>query len=267
MVTGSDDGTARVWDVKTGECLRTLSDKNMGPVYSVSWLSPGAFLATASEDKLIRFWVAETVVRRYDEHQDAVTSVVWDGDDGLVSGSRDKSVKIWDFKMDKSIYTLREHNAGVTSVAVGPRVVSGSADGVIKIWNMHTGKSDQTLTEHKDAVRSLSFSSNGALMASTSLDNKVIIWNTKNWQPIHAYYSVNPKEGFSSSCFAPDGNRLAVGLLVSNTVHVLGARSGVLYKNIEGHSHESSVETVAFSPDGTTLVSGSADNTARAWDI
>jgi WD40 repeat protein len=36
---------------------------------------------------------------------------------------RDKSVKIWDFKINKSIYTLQEHNAGVTSVAVGPRVV------------------------------------------------------------------------------------------------------------------------------------------------
>ena len=106
-------------------------------------------------------------------HSDYVNSVAIDGD-RIVSGSADKTIKIWNTE-GECIKTLEGHSDCVTSVAIdGDRIVSGSWDETIKIWNMNTGECLKTLEGHSEYVISVAI--DGDRIVSGSRD--ITIWGT-----------------------------------------------------------------------------------------
>ena len=71
----------------------------------------------------------------------------------IVSGSEDKTVKVWDCDKGKEILSLKGHTGPVTSVAISPdgkRIVSGSHDRTVKVWDADNGKEMLTLKGHTD---------------------------------------------------------------------------------------------------------------------
>ena len=73
-----------------------------------------------------------------------------------MSGSDDKTLKVWDLATKKCLATLQGHSNTVTSVAVSPtgrRVVSASRDKTLKVWDVATGKCVATLNGHSKDVR------------------------------------------------------------------------------------------------------------------
>ena len=86
-----------------------------------------------------------------------------------MSGSEDKTVKIWNAATGQVENTLQGHSDSVRSVAFssdGSRIVSGSADETVKIWNAATGEVENTLQGHSGFVRSVAFSSDGSRIVS-----------------------------------------------------------------------------------------------------
>ena len=98
----------------------------------------------------------------------------------IVSGSYDRTIRIWDMASGHCLQTLEGHSDWVRAVAIshdGSRIVSGSDDGTIRIWDMASGHCLQTLEGHSDWVRAVAISHNGSRIVSGSLDGTVRIWD------------------------------------------------------------------------------------------
>ncbi|KAI8689367.1 NACHT domain-containing protein [Fusarium sp. Ph1] len=114
-------------------------------------------------------------------HGDSVWSVVFSADSQrLASGSRDKTIKIWDTATGACMQTLEGHSNSVRSVVFsvdGQRLASSSYDKTVKIWDAATGAYMQTLEGHGNSVSSVVFSADGQRLASGSEDRTVKIWD------------------------------------------------------------------------------------------
>lgn len=108
----------------------------------------------------------------------------------LVSGSGDKTAKMWDMDSGSCMFTLAIDDvmvaengpvdAGVTSVVMSPDgklLAAGSLDTIVRIWDAHTGQLLDKLKGHKDSVYSVAFSPDGHFLVSGSLDKTLKMWD------------------------------------------------------------------------------------------
>ena len=182
----------------------------------------------------------------------------------IVSGSGDKTVRVWDAVTGTLINTLRGHSRVVSAVAYSPdgtKIVSGSWDNTVRVWDAVTGTLINTLRGHSGYVNAVAYSPDGTKIVSGSGDRTVIVWDAVTGTLI------NTLQGHSGAVFAvaysPDGTKIVSGSS-DNTVIVWDAVTGTLINTLQGHS--GAVFAVAYSPDGTKIVSGSSDNTVCVWD-
>jgi len=124
-----------------------------------------------------------TLLRTLTGHSGGVWSVALSMDGRIVvSGSRDKTIKIWDMLTGKELRTLTGHSDVVDSVALstdGQTLVSGSDDKTIKVWNIRTGKESGTLTGHSSEIWSLALTTDGQTLISGSRDKTIKIWDVQ----------------------------------------------------------------------------------------
>jgi len=107
LASGSADGDIYIWDVNTGNCVRTLTGSIYG-VNSVTFNNAG-LLVSGSKDMTVKVWLVDTgeLLRTLDGHRSSVHSVAFNNVGKIASGSNDKTVKIWDLNTGKCIQTYR----------------------------------------------------------------------------------------------------------------------------------------------------------------
>ncbi|KAJ3337036.1 POC1 centriolar protein A, partial [Entophlyctis luteolus] len=196
-------------------------------------------------------------------HSDPVTSVAFNHDGSLIaSGSRDKTVRVWNPLSGALVSELKGHSHHVNSVAFnhdGSLIATGCADETVRVWNPLSGALVSELKGHSHHVNSVAF--NGSLIASGSHDSTVRVWN-----PLSGAL-VSELKGHSgwvrSVAFNHDGSLIASGSY-DKTVQIWNPFSGALVSQLKGHSDY--VNSVAFNHDGALIASGSADKTVRVWN-
>jgi serine/threonine protein kinase len=199
-------------------------------------------------------------------HTDSVWPVAISSDGKtLVSGSNDKTIKIWNLQTEELKSTLTGHTDLVNSVAIssdGKTLVSGSNDKTIKIWNLQTEELKSTLTGHTYWVYSVAISSDGKTLVSGSGDKTIKIWNLQTGELKSTL--TGHTDSVWSVAISPDGKTLVSG---SNdkTIKIWNLQTGELKSTLTGHTDR--VYSVAISPDGKTLVSGSEDKTIKIWNL
>jgi WD40 repeat protein len=119
----------------------------------------------------------------------------------LASASYDKSVKVWDLKDGKELFTLRGHTEPVNGLAFsadGRRLATAGWDSSVRVWNAAAGQEAQTLTGHKQLVRSVAFSPDGRLLASAGADQTIRLWypagpqSPSSWRDTRHWYAAWP---------------------------------------------------------------------------
>lgn len=185
LATGSEDDCAKVWTID-GRLKTTL--RHRGQVSNVSWSPDGKLLVTTSEDKSAKVWDPNGKLVATLPHDDAAVSVSWSADGKhLATGSRDKTAKVW--APDGRLLVPLIHDQSVVSVHWSPfgnvlATVVWDKSSPAYLWlleeNPKTGAfrvSRKVDLSHDGMVSSLSWSSDGILLATGSWDKTAKIWN------------------------------------------------------------------------------------------
>ena len=265
-------------------------------IRSVCFSPDGKFLATGAEDKQIRvrtshshpihnltllpqIWdIGKKRIRNvFDGHQQEIYSLDFSLDGRLiVSGSGDKTARIWDMDLGTSkVLTINDpdsmnNDAGVTSVAISPNgqlVAAGSLDTVVRIWDVATAQLVERLRGHRDSVYSVAFTPDGKGLVSGSLDKTLKYWDVSGLSGggggagNGAGVVKGRKEGQTNGGGPVNGpgQGLGVGLGRKDA-----GEKGLCTMNFTGHKDY--VLSVAVSHDGQWVVSGSKDRGVQFWD-
>ena len=153
-------------------------------INEVAWSKGGdPFVATASDDKTLRLWDAQTgdALVEFRGHDNFVFCAQFNGPSNmLVSGSFDETVKLWDVRSGECVSTLPAHSDPVTAVSFnrdGTCVVSASHDGLIRIWDVATGECLKTIfAAGNPPVSHVAYSPNGKYVLAGTLDSKLRLW-------------------------------------------------------------------------------------------
>ena len=181
VASASEDGTIKLWDANKGKHLKTFNDFGLWAC-SLTFSIEGTILASGHADNKIRLWSVsnETFPCEIEGHSDAVTGVVFVGDDGerLVSSSRDGTVRVYKWRTKKLEWEFK-HSCPVTCIVAFPdreRIAAGDEDGVIRIWNLRTGDCEHSLGNHKSSMESVVVSRDGRMMVSSDRHKQIKIW-------------------------------------------------------------------------------------------
>ena len=200
------------------------------------------------------------LLRTLEGHKDKVSSVCITPDGKrAVSGSRDATLRLWDFESGRCIKTLEGHTDEVESVSITPDgklAVSASSDKSFRLWDLESGRCIKTLEGHTDEVQSVSITPDGKKAVSASSDKTLRVWYPE-WGGIKTLRGHTA--GVHSVSITPDGKR-AVSGGGDGTLRLWDLKSGQCLKTLDGVGG-----SVSITPDGKKAVSGSP--TIRLWDL
>ena len=198
-------------------------------------------------------------------HTDWVNSVAFSPDGRrIVSGSQDRTIRIWNALTGECLRTIRGHQGPVEAVAFSPdgtSVVSGSKDNTVRMWDAESGTplwNPPAGFGHVFGVSTVAFSPDGGRVVSGAGDKIVCFWNRRTGISLATLRGHDQR--VFSTCFSPDGASLVSGS--SDQTACIWRLNDSVKIVLRGHNG------VVLSVDwkGSKIVSGSADKTVRVWD-
>jgi WD40 repeat protein len=211
-LSGSEDNKIRLWDLSSGELMRTFKG-HTDVVTSVSFSPKTPNILSGSKDNTMRLWDRNNgnLLHKF-EHSALVKSVSFSPDGRYaLSGSYDNTIRLWELNKWGFVKIFKGKSDKVRSVAFSPdgkSIVSGSADNTIRLWNVDSGVLMRTFKGHSDNVYSVSFSHDGSEIITGSWDKTVRLFHTDG--KLLQIFKGHLGDIFSVS-FSPNGNRIVSG--------------------------------------------------------
>ncbi len=239
-------------------------------------------------------------------HSSGVNSVAFSSDGKyIISGSSDKSVKLWSVEERKLVYSFEGHSDSITSVAFsndGKFIVSGSGsiklnDNSVKLWSVDEKKVAYSFEGHNDWIYSVAFSNNGKFIVSAANDDSIKLWSVDERRILDRFESQS--KNIDSVSFSNNGkyivlifndesirlwsiknrrfaysleeNNSWINSVVFNRKYII---SGFNYKSWKVLSDKekkvkygsiSHITSIAFSSDERVIVLGSKDKSLKLW--
>ncbi|KAG8941143.1 hypothetical protein FRC03_004800 [Tulasnella sp. 419] len=272
IASGSDDSSVILWDSGTGSFIRMLSGHSH-LVLSIIFSPDGAQIVSCSENSSIIIWDTETgtVISRLQgsESGSTVYSLAFSPDGSQLASTCKGDVILWNYGSHRILRRLEGSIGNVRCVAFSPDgrfVVAGCESGQVVTWDITTGSQIGTFSGHTNQVVSVAVSPDGSRVVTGSYDDTAAVWDlSSGWQSDGGNDTPNQKshkDAVRPVALAPDGI-MSASQAGAEDNNVAGRHS--LIHILKGHGK--SVTTVAFSPDGRTLASGSTDDKSIiVWD-
>lgn len=212
-ISGSNENSMKLWDIETGKEIRTYKGhKDSGhtslyvPIACLAYSPDGSFVISGSDDTTLKLWDTRTnltirlfgnlynpldsakgsALKTFTGHTRTVScvSISSDGKYAL-SGSYDKTVRLWDIEKGKLLKTFLGHLETIYFVDFSPDnklALTGSYDGTLKIWDLTSGKLVKNITGSPSRFISGSFSENGKYVVVAASDSTIRFYNLKTDQ-------------------------------------------------------------------------------------
>ncbi|XP_059140852.1 WD repeat-containing protein 88-like [Physella acuta] len=272
--SASTDCSVKLWNLKTGECIKTYEDLHTVNISQTHFMLDGSKFLTCGWDKALKFSDAETGKCLLQKcHEDFLTCCQLSHDGKLMAVGSDMScsLKIYDVDSGALIHNLENfHKSSITSVKFAPdddKIITTSSDRTAKFYDLLTGTTTLNLEGHTNIVSSCDISHDERNFATASWDKTILLWDVATGM----YRSKGPTmlkgghDGSVSCCqFSSDGLLLVTGSYDMNIV-VWDLENSVQKLKLQGHSDW--VNDVCFSEDQKWLLSCSRDTTLRLWNI
>lgn len=285
LASGSWDRTIKLWNIKTGRQIKTF-ENYIAPVYAIIFSPDGKTLASASDSGKMILWNVETgkKINTFEinssqtfltQYNSFSNSIAFTPDGKFLASGSYELIKLWDIKTGRQREIITNHKDYVSSVAFsqdGRILASGSRDNKINLWDVKTGRLIKSFKVSNKWISFLTFLSGGKTLISVS-SNKVIFWDTETGQQSDFLETssdsvASTDSSISSATLSCDGKTLALG--IHKTIKLWNIVTGNQIKTLKGH--ENTILSLAFSPDGKTLISGSdiankGYGMIRVWDV
>lgn len=285
LASGSADSTARLWSLDTpGATPHVLQhDSNSSgskardgcDVTTLHWKHDGSLLATGCYDGQARIWMKDgSSQTTLNQHQGPVFAIKWNPKGTfLATGSVDMSTLIWDPQTSEVKQKLEMHKAAVLDLdwQSNNTVATCSSDNLVYVWKIGTDKPIKTFTGHKNGVNCIHWDPSGTLLASCSDDRTAKIWSMKQESCLHDLVDhIGDVYTLKWSPTGPGSANPNLPLVLAtasfdSTVRLWDPESGRCLHTLEHHTQP--VYSVAFSPDGRYLATGSRDKLCLIWNV
>ncbi|NEQ31289.1 MAG: protein kinase, partial [Leptolyngbya sp. SIO4C5] len=265
VATGSTDKAVRLWDLRNGELIQTLgsalpllNNRHRAQVNAVLFSADGRSLFSGSGDGTVKWWdlTDYRLLATLPEPGWTITAIALTPDNQfLLGGGGEGKLRLWNLEATAVAATLAQHQeqiSGLVASADSTRLISSSWDCSLCLWRLPDGKLLKTVKDaHAAPITCLALSQ--TLLASGDAEGKVKLWDWQNdWRrrTLSAH-----KDTVMAIAFSPDGKLLATG----------GEDSAIAFwhlptgRQVAQLNHAWGLRALAFTPEGHTLVSSSAE--------
>ncbi|MDE0638759.1 MAG: WD40 repeat domain-containing protein [Candidatus Poribacteria bacterium] len=273
---GANNPVIQLWDLGANSKLKTIQLSEL--VFGIPTMAfYGRTLVSISSTRGITYWHVDTGEKLSSARVQEKYKASAFSEDGttLVFDDKNSNVHLWNTTTSSKLGSLtgyrNESNSEILVFAFTPDkniLASGSEDKTVKMWDTNERKYLATLKGHEASVTAVAFSNDGRTIASGDANKKIIIWDVKTQQK--RLTISGHKNTINTLIYLPEGESHFSGCLVSGsadgTIRFWDPNNGRVLKTFATDFTES-IEAVAFSDSGETLVSAAYNGIVESWDL
>jgi serine/threonine protein kinase len=265
LAASAFDGTARLWDTTSGQCVREFSG-NKKETWTANFARNGNRISQQNWATVAKFCsLAEGYCLKVLDGRD---KSIWCSDISqgglyMATGRANGSAQVWDVDRGQSLHQLHLHTDGVISVQFsvsGQMLGTASYDHTVRLWDVKSGRCLHVLEGHSKSLNITKFSPDGSLVVSAGWNRFARLWDVATGDCVHLLKGHS--SGIASAAFSPDGSLLATASY-DETARLWDVSTGKCIRVLEGHNK--SVTDVDFSADGILLATCSKDRSVLIW--